>query len=239
MILPQDDIPASNEITYGDRLGLAKIPRASTKALAAINYNTRKLEGAVLKQHGDVASGEYTFRDQVTFEGGVAQEQATIQDATIIRADVVEQSVGEQTVEEETVGNLTVTEKAVIQEIDAETGEIEDLTVGRYHRKMDKRFVTVPSGELVEISMDFSPEVVEYKAVHGPTSKPKATSIGEVDIYGHSSFLVPSGDVDEFIGIGFPQKNHFQLMRIEIDETVVRLTSVKERASFIIKTSRY
>ena len=61
MILPEDDITASNEVSYTDRLGLPKIPRANNQALAAINAITRILEEKVYNRDGDTASGEHNF----------------------------------------------------------------------------------------------------------------------------------------------------------------------------------
>ena len=64
-LLPEDNIPASGEISYSPRLGLPKIPRSNNQALAAINAITRILDTVVLTKVGGVASGEYTFEGPV------------------------------------------------------------------------------------------------------------------------------------------------------------------------------
>jgi hypothetical protein len=136
IIIPADDIPATSEITGSERLGLPKIPRSNTQALAAINSITRILDDKVLANTGGVASGEYDFETIRSLQGSIdnlVATLATIETATVTTITAASATVasGEITELNAPSSNLTDSniDTATIQTLNAITSALTDAVV--------------------------------------------------------------------------------------------------------------
>lgn len=116
MILPEDDITASNEVSYTDRLGLPKIPRANNQALAAINAITRILEEKVYNRDGDTASGEHNF------------EQLSADILTAISGDITSLTARTITAESASAPVITATSQLAAANANIDNANIPALT---------------------------------------------------------------------------------------------------------------
>lgn len=120
-ILPEDNIPANSELVETPNLGLLQIPRANNEALAAINASLRILDALVLKNNGDIASGEHTFEKIITPE--LEATLATISNLIATTGSVTNLTIINSTVTNETVETLNATN------LFAEDATIEDLDI--------------------------------------------------------------------------------------------------------------
>ncbi len=125
VIIPADDIPASSEVTGTVRLGLPKIPRANTQALAAINAITRILDELVLLNTGGVTTGLFTMEELEVDLGTITNLVATL--ATFQAADITHITATSATLVSGTVDELTAVQ-ATITEADIPTAVIQSLT---------------------------------------------------------------------------------------------------------------
>lgn len=126
IILPEDDIPASGEISISSRLGLPKIPRANNQALSAINAITRILDAAILNRTGDVSAGEFSFTGKVS----VAELEATA--ANIVTAVINSANVGVLSVDNARISSLVSgilsAENGTISALSSDSSLIKKLT---------------------------------------------------------------------------------------------------------------
>jgi hypothetical protein len=126
IILPEDDVPASGEISGSSRLGLPKIPRANNQALAAINAITRILDGKVIDRDGDTLEGAFEFTGEVTLNELVT-EVARVVSFVATSANIGAVILNEAEITKAVVANLVATSLEATT-LTATTGTIDDLT---------------------------------------------------------------------------------------------------------------
>lgn len=196
----QDDILSSGEVTYTSRLGLPRVPRNNTRALAALNALSRLIDDKAVNRTGDTLTGNFVIIGNVSASGETSLTSALIDNAYISSGEIdylvateIAANSGEYT--DLVTTNLTATNATV----DSITARV--INSDQIAKEEQTDILDLSTVRTANLSYDFSPYKVSYDL--RASGEEGIIASGTVFRGGTSSYFVTSGEVDAWAGTGF------------------------------------